>query len=124
MTVILLEEARAWLAQRRGPDPEVAIGKAQDFTPEQRAAAESYERLWAKTRRWVDPNVRWQARAMLDRLRLVLTNQERAVVELVACRERNFRWVSEVTGKPKDELKALYRSGLEKLVPFFERRAG
>lgn len=104
-------------------DVEEALSKAQDFTPDQRFAAEQYGRIFARARRWCDPAVRDQASAILGRMHERLTPQERAVVEMVACRGRTFRLLAELTGRKVADLKELYRRGTDKLFPFFERRA-
>ena len=91
------------------------IPRRQDFTPDQRLTAIAYGRIFMRSRPWADPAVRWQAKAQLERLRARITAEERAVIELVACRDYRFAEVAKLTGRGVEALKAAFRTGLDKL---------
>jgi DNA-directed RNA polymerase specialized sigma24 family protein len=91
------------------------IPKRQDFTPEQRLTAIAYTRIFMRSRPWADPAVRWQAKALLARLRDRITAEEQAVIELVACRDYRFAEVARLTGRSVEALKAAFRAGCDKL---------
>jgi DNA-directed RNA polymerase specialized sigma24 family protein len=91
------------------------IPRRQDFTPEQRLTAIAYGRIFMRSRPWADPAVRWQAKKLLERLRARITAEERAVIELVACRDYRFAEVAKLTGKSVEGLKAAFRTGCDKL---------